>query len=58
MYALLLSTATLLFIIVILFFQLLTIKHQIGHLSAADTEPSCSLTITFSETFSMFCMYV
>ena len=32
-------------------------KHQIGHLSAADTEPSCSLTTTFSETFSM-CLHV
>ena len=46
----------LLHIIVILLSQLLTIKHQIGRLSPADTEPHCSLTITFFETFSM-CMY-
>ena len=56
MYAFLPSMAALLFIIVILLSQLLTIKHQIGRLSAADTEPHCSLTITFFETFSM-CVY-
>ena len=32
-------------------------EYQIGHLPAADTEPSCSLTITSSETISI-CMSV
>ena len=32
-------------------------EHQIGRLSVVDTEPSCSLTVTFFETYS-FCMYV
>ena len=56
MYTFLPSTATLLFIVVMLLCQLLTMKHQIGRLSAAYSEPSCILTITFSETFSI-CMY-
>ena len=51
------STATLLFIIVIILCQLLTMKHPIGRLSAADIEPLYSLTTTCSETFSI-CMYV
>ena len=43
------STVTLLFIIRTLLSQSLLMKQQFGRLSAADTEHSCSLIITFFE---------
>ena len=57
MYAFLPSTASMLFVNVILLCKLLSIKLQIRRLSAADLEPSSSLTVTFTETF-LICMYV
>ena len=57
MYAFLPSTASMLFVNVILLCKLLSIKLQIRRLLAADLEPSSSLTVTFTETF-LVCMYV